>query len=785
MPRALVSARCSARCGRERRGRRGGRRATERRRRCRRHSSSVAFSFHDCAAESAAPRQHTAPAMNLHTAPPRSRAACAAARRRRLLFAFASAAAPSPLRRARRPRQRAHARARRLPPPASRRRPAPRRRRLRYLHRLRLAFARRAAASSSAAALRVSTESSPGPAAPRRRSPPLRLLDRRRRLALGVKFVARTRKLLRCHGLVVVGREERARAAAHHRRPRPPLRADGDSFVTCAAAKSVCMSECAGRSVPWRAAARRAAAARCGAASRRRPERSSTSLATSRASCCGSTAAAEGARNNRLAQERASPRHRVGSGRRELGCRIEYAAPPAATSPTPCSVRPPKQMPGNRRPSGRSDQPPAPPIDTGATTKSLPPVAALPRALLPPRRAAALPGGAATTIGWASASSAGALGRELGERHRCSAAWRRPPGAHRSFRSSAAASAASNASASYSRWTASWRLLTWASCSRSFASTRAAPRAARPATAAATPPRPRRWRSARASSPRRRRLRARRKRDRCAPTGSCSAASSRSRRSSASRRAAPHVLHLARARARRHAPLGPSAGARARLGPSRVRGGVERARERVDEALQLVDLQHFGLQSTDGALGRKSKTKGRDQTCRTRSAMTRHRALQQPTATRRLVASRPVEITPNALQIGALASRVVCPTAGDHRFTHDAATTSRASRWCGWSTRRTGDGGEGDPRDLRPDARALRHIAFAHRTGAVRRRASVEIVVSSTHRKRSRRYAIDELKAHVPIWKEVGDGEACSKELDRRVAALGRAFAAHAHVAQA
>ena len=30
------------------------------------------------------------------------------------------------------------------------------------------------------------------------------------------------------------------------------------------------------------------------------------------------------------------------TGAAKLGWRIEYAAPPAATSPTPCSVRPPK-----------------------------------------------------------------------------------------------------------------------------------------------------------------------------------------------------------------------------------------------------------------------------------------------------------------------------------------------------------------------------------------------------------------------------------------------------------
>ena len=59
----------------------------------------------------------------------------------------------------------------------------------------------------------------------------------------------------------------------------------------------------------------------------------------------------------------------------------------------------------------------------------------------------------------------------------------------------------------------------------------------------------------------------------------------------------------------------------------------------------------------------------------------------------------------------------------------------------------------------------LRHVAVAHRIGVVpTAESSVEIAISSTHRKEALaavQYAIDELKARVPIWKkEVYDGVA-------------------------
>lgn len=52
----------------------------------------------------------------------------------------------------------------------------------------------------------------------------------------------------------------------------------------------------------------------------------------------------------------------------------------------------------------------------------------------------------------------------------------------------------------------------------------------------------------------------------------------------------------------------------------------------------------------------------------------------------------------------------------------------------------------------------MTHIALAHRTGLVQvGEASVIVVVSSTHRKEALEacaFAIDEIKAKVPIWKK-------------------------------
>ena len=59
----------------------------------------------------------------------------------------------------------------------------------------------------------------------------------------------------------------------------------------------------------------------------------------------------------------------------------------------------------------------------------------------------------------------------------------------------------------------------------------------------------------------------------------------------------------------------------------------------------------------------------------------------------------------------------------------------------------------------------LRHVAITHRIGVVPiGEASVEIAVSSAHRREALeavQFAIDDLKAHVPIWKkEVYEGDA-------------------------
>lgn len=61
----------------------------------------------------------------------------------------------------------------------------------------------------------------------------------------------------------------------------------------------------------------------------------------------------------------------------------------------------------------------------------------------------------------------------------------------------------------------------------------------------------------------------------------------------------------------------------------------------------------------------------------------------------------------------------------------------------------------------------LRHVAIAHRIGVVPiGEASVEIAVSSAHRREALeavQFAIDDLKAHVPIWKkEIYEGDAAA-----------------------
>ena len=170
-----------------------------------------------------------------------------------------------------------------------------------------------------------------------------------------------------------------------------------------------------------------------------------------------------------------------------------------------------------------------------------------------------------------------------------------------------------------------------------------------------------------------------------------------------------------------------------------------------------------------------------------------------PSAPPRLGGASPpldlVEITPNALQIGALAARVVCPTAGGiATFTGTTRDHFEGKQVVRLEYEAYGAMAEKEIRAIcgRMRARwALRHIAFAHRTGVVPTcEASVEIAVSSTHRKEALeavQYAIDELKAHVPIWKkEVYDGEAAAAWKENPDWARGGAGTApHAHVAQA
>ena len=130
-----------------------------------------------------------------------------------------------------------------------------------------------------------------------------------------------------------------------------------------------------------------------------------------------------------------------------------------------------------------------------------------------------------------------------------------------------------------------------------------------------------------------------------------------------------------------------------------------------------------------------------------------------------------VLITEEPLVLGALAARVVCGTAGG------IATFIGTTR----------DNFEGQ-RVLRLEYEAyqpmaeremlaicqrmrdrwpLRHVAIAHRIGLVPiGESSVEIAVSSAHRREALeavQFAIDDLKAHVPIWKkEVYEGDAAA-----------------------
>lgn len=75
---------------------------------------------------------------------------------------------------------------------------------------------------------------------------------------------------------------------------------------------------------------------------------------------------------------------------------------------------------------------------------------------------------------------------------------------------------------------------------------------------------------------------------------------------------------------------------------------------------------------------------------------------------------------------------------------------------------------------------SLRHVAIAHRTGVVpSAESSVEIAISSEHRREALaavQFAIDELKAQVPIWKKeiyAGEGGAWKENKESAAPTLG------------
>ncbi len=121
-----------------------------------------------------------------------------------------------------------------------------------------------------------------------------------------------------------------------------------------------------------------------------------------------------------------------------------------------------------------------------------------------------------------------------------------------------------------------------------------------------------------------------------------------------------------------------------------------------------------------------------------------------------------VLITANALPLGSLAARVVCPTAGAIATfigtTRDNFEGKRVVRLEYEAYQPMAE-----KEILRIIGRAreqwkLRHVAVSHRVGVVgTAESSVEIAVSSTHRREALdacAFVIDELKASVPIWKK-------------------------------
>eukprot|EP00322_Chrysochromulina_rotalis_P020532 CAMPEP_0115833544 /NCGR_PEP_ID=MMETSP0287-20121206/3227_1 /TAXON_ID=412157 /ORGANISM="Chrysochromulina rotalis, Strain UIO044" /LENGTH=185 /DNA_ID=CAMNT_0003286961 /DNA_START=15 /DNA_END=567 /DNA_ORIENTATION=+ len=121
-----------------------------------------------------------------------------------------------------------------------------------------------------------------------------------------------------------------------------------------------------------------------------------------------------------------------------------------------------------------------------------------------------------------------------------------------------------------------------------------------------------------------------------------------------------------------------------------------------------------------------------------------------------------VVITAQPLPLGALAARVVCPTAGAiATFIGTTRDNFEGKRVLRLEYEAYQPMAEREMLAIIRAARArweLRHVAIAHRTGIVpEAEASVEIAISSAHRREALeavQFAIDELKAKVPIWKK-------------------------------
>ena len=130
-----------------------------------------------------------------------------------------------------------------------------------------------------------------------------------------------------------------------------------------------------------------------------------------------------------------------------------------------------------------------------------------------------------------------------------------------------------------------------------------------------------------------------------------------------------------------------------------------------------------------------------------------------------------VLITAEPLVLGALAARVVCGTAGGiATFIGTTRDNFQGRRVLQLEYEAYQPMAEREMLAIcqrMRDRWPLRHVAIAHRIGVVPiGESSVEIAVSSCHRREALeavQFAIDDLKAHVPIWKkEVYEGDAAA-----------------------